>query len=116
MTDSRLIDVVLAPGTGRATVAPAHARGLCAGHFPDDPLVPGAYLAELMADLAAHVVERPGQAPAEVVRCVFLSPVRPPAPIELRAHVGAPDGLVDVEAWTPDRCVARGSFRFGGRA
>jgi hypothetical protein len=39
--------------TGR--VRPARARALCAGHFPDEPLLPGAALVGLMAELAGEL-------------------------------------------------------------
>ncbi len=106
----------------RAVVDRAHARRLCDGHFPGDPLLPGAYLAELMADLAArlaHVPPHPTPLPAEVVRCVFLAPVRPEDRIEVRAWLEdepATGGVVDAEVWAAGACGARARFRFGGQA
>ena len=103
-------EVVLAARTARATVDPAHARLLCEGHFPGDPLVPGAYLAGLMADLGARLVQAE---PVEVVRCAFLAPVRPGQPIEVRASAG--DGRVDAEVWAGGTCAARAQLRFATR-
>jgi 3-hydroxymyristoyl/3-hydroxydecanoyl-(acyl carrier protein) dehydratase len=71
-------------GSVRAVVRPAHAAALCAGHFPGDPLVPGAYLLGLMADAGAHVGGR--GAPVRVERCTFLAPVRPAPPLVVVAR------------------------------
>ncbi len=98
----------------RATLDADRARALCDGHFPGDPLVPGAYLVEAMAEVAARARGRTGELPAEVVRCVFLSAVSPDRTIELRARPDA--ALVDVEVWTDGRRAARGTFRFAASA
>jgi hypothetical protein len=45
--------VTIGDGTARGVVCRAHARRLCEGHFPGEPIVPGAQLAGLMAELAA---------------------------------------------------------------
>jgi 3-hydroxymyristoyl/3-hydroxydecanoyl-(acyl carrier protein) dehydratase len=101
-------DVSVDGDTARAVVDPAHASALCAGHFPGDPLVPGAYLAELMAALAGRLAgDRP---PVEVVRCVFLSRVRPSEPITLDARRVA--GTVDVVLRAGATTCAEATLRF----
>jgi 3-hydroxymyristoyl/3-hydroxydecanoyl-(acyl carrier protein) dehydratase len=111
--DDGFTSVVVAGDTAQGTVANAHARRLCDGHFPGDALVPGAYLAELMADLAARLVDAETDAvPSEVVRCVFLAPVRPHAAIEVRAMRAGAAALVDAEVWADGTRAARARFRF----
>lgn len=87
-------EAVVADGDGaRAVVRRAHAERLCAGHFPGDPLVPGAYLLALMATLLA-----PLGAPRRltlVERCTFRRPVRPHQAIVVTGRIRpAPDGAV----------------------
>ncbi len=103
-------DVTLRAGAARAVVRERHARCLCDGHFPGDPMVPGAHLAGLMADLAARLVG--GGEPAEVERCVFLAPVCPESGIVVEARTGG-DGRVDAEILVNGGCAARATLRFG---
>lgn len=55
------------------------------GHFPGEPIVPGVYLVENIAQTACFLVQRGvgGAAGVPVLvrieRCSFLAPVRPPA-------------------------------------
>lgn len=93
--DARFSNVTVDDAEARATVAPAHARALCDGHFPGDPLLPGACLAELMAALAARLLGVAGP-PTAIRRCVFHARVRPSAAIGVAARRAAA-GLV--EAW-----------------
>jgi 3-hydroxymyristoyl/3-hydroxydecanoyl-(acyl carrier protein) dehydratase len=100
-----------------ATVPRSHLEGLCAGHFPGDPIVPGAYVAGLLADLAATTLARSGAASRlqEVERCTFLAPLRPADDVVLVASPPEPlaDGVaVTAEVRVGGRCVARGRFRF----
>jgi 3-hydroxymyristoyl/3-hydroxydecanoyl-(acyl carrier protein) dehydratase len=90
---------------------------LCAGHFPGDPIVPGAYVAGLMADAAAAMLAERGEArPLRAVeRCTFAAPLRPADDVVLVAGSPEPvDGgvVVAVEATSGGRAVARGRFRF----
>lgn len=62
-----------------ARVDPAWIAARCAGHFPGAPLVPGAYLLELMVALA-------GVATPRVARCAFRRPVRPGGAVEVVAR------------------------------
>ena len=94
----------------RATLTPAHAERLCAGHFPGQPLVPGAALVGLMAEVAARAAGRPDAAPAEVVRAVFVARVHPRDPIEITARARA--GRVDADVRCAGRRAARATFRF----
>jgi hypothetical protein len=64
--------------TGR--VRTARARALCAGHFPGEPLLPGAALVALMAELSA-VLAGQGQPPVAVDRAVFRHRVSPGQPL-----------------------------------
>jgi 3-hydroxymyristoyl/3-hydroxydecanoyl-(acyl carrier protein) dehydratase len=104
----------LAGGLARAVVRPGHARLLCEGHFPGEPLLPGAYLVGLMADLAAHAMEAEG-APREleeVERCLFLHPVTPEHEIVVTAR-RSDDARIEAEVHTLGRCAARAQLRFG---
>jgi 3-hydroxymyristoyl/3-hydroxydecanoyl-(acyl carrier protein) dehydratase len=108
--DAPFTTVTLDAGTARATVSPAHALRLCAGHFPDDPLLPGAYLVELMADLAARLL-RVDVPPSEIRRCVFHARVRPTGAIALTARrAGA--ATVDVEVSVDGTHAARARLSF----
>ena len=68
-------DVDVDARRARGRVRPAHAAALCDGHFPGDPIVPGASLVALMAELAATLVE--GAELAAVERCTFRRRVHP---------------------------------------
>ncbi len=90
-----------------------------AGHFPGRPLVPGALIAEAMAQLAGVVIfslKKPGLAcPATVAHfdVRFRHPVTPPAEIVLRARLDRSMGVLhrlDVEATSDDQAVADGSI------
>jgi len=76
LVDDPFVEVTIDGAAAEGRVAPAWAEACCAGHFPDDPLLPGAYLLELMTMLAARLPGA-GPAPPEVERCAFLSRVRP---------------------------------------
>ncbi len=93
--------------TGRGVVRLEHALELAAGHFPGDPLVPGAYLLELMAALAERVA-----APArvlEVVRCRFARRVRPDSEIVVTAR--AAGRLVEAQLEAGGETVAHATLR-----
>jgi 3-hydroxymyristoyl/3-hydroxydecanoyl-(acyl carrier protein) dehydratase len=98
-----------------ATLHRAHAHELCDGHFPDDPLLPGAYVLGLMAELAAAVLAERGMSGCltEVVQSSFLLPLRPHGDVELHACVeNDAETTVTVEARTGDRIAARATLRF----
>jgi len=107
--DATLTDVVVEARTARACLTPGVAEVLCAGHFPGSAVVPGAYLAGLMAELAVHLM--PGRRLAEVVRCVFLAPVRPEPAITVTAEA-VDEAHVDAEVRCRGACAARASLRF----
>lgn len=101
----------------RGVLCRTHARALCRGHFPGDPFLPGAYVAGLMADVAAALLRAhgPTRALAEVVRCTFHRPLRPDATIEIRAAgpLPVPAGVtVDAEVRADGRLAARARLRF----
>jgi 3-hydroxymyristoyl/3-hydroxydecanoyl-(acyl carrier protein) dehydratase len=111
-------EVTYADGTVRAVVRPAHAEKLCEGHFPGEPLVPGAYLAGLMADVAALLGEHLSSGRPHVVRaieeCVFSRRVEPGHAISIeaqRATRGARAGLIEARVWTQGACAARATVR-----
>jgi 3-hydroxymyristoyl/3-hydroxydecanoyl-(acyl carrier protein) dehydratase len=113
--DDPFVDLALTRTTARATVRRAHAERLCAGHFPGDPLVPGAFLAALLADLGARLVAAADGRPAalaEVVRCVFRARVRPDEDIVLVATRGPGDCAVEAEVRTPRGTAVRATLRF----
>jgi len=105
-------------GGGATAVVPrTRLEGLCAGHFPGDPIVPGAYVAGLLAEVSARALgDRAGHPTlAEIERCTFLAPLRPDADATLIASTPepGPGGTVVVaEVRLGERCVARGRFRF----
>ena len=77
--------------SGRAWVRPEHASALCAGHFPGDPFLPGAYQLELMVLLAERVA-----APARlrsIACCAFARRVRPDSEIVVTARLA--DSVVE---------------------
>jgi 3-hydroxymyristoyl/3-hydroxydecanoyl-(acyl carrier protein) dehydratase len=103
-------EVTLTGGAVRARVRPAHARALCAGHFPGDPLLPGAYLAALMTEAAAHL--HGGAALCELVRCAFHKRVRPDDEIMVTARIAGATTLAEVHV--SGACAARATLRFAG--
>lgn len=102
-------EIEVADGVARARVQPAYARALCAGHFPGDPLLPGAYLAALMAEVATHL--RDGASLRELVRCAFHKRVRPDDEIVVTAR-GA-GATIHAEVQVAGACAARATLRFG---
>jgi 3-hydroxymyristoyl/3-hydroxydecanoyl-(acyl carrier protein) dehydratase len=94
--------------TARGVVRPEHARALCEGHFPGDPIVPGAHLAGLMAEVAATLAR--GRL-AALERCVFVRRVAPDAPIVVTARRADP-ARVEADVRTGDTVAARATLRF----
>jgi 3-hydroxyacyl-[acyl-carrier-protein] dehydratase len=104
-------DVVLAAGSARAVVRRAHAERLCEGHFHGDPLVPGAYLVDLMAQLGSRLLGGGRRALAEVVQCLFLARVRPDREIVVTARASGPDEVA-AEVHADGARAARAVLRF----
>ena len=107
-------EVVITGGTASAVVHPEHAERLCAGHFPGNPLLPGAYLAGLMAELGLRLLG-PRAEIMEVVRCVFRARVVPDDDIQISAAAhteGAATTRVEAEVRARGTCAARGTLRF----
>ena len=122
-------ELTVADGRAHAIVRRAHAERLCEGHFPGAPIVPGAYLAGLMAEVAAALVAKTASrddssrgtaAPVRLLAiesCVFVRPVIPHEPITvvaLPASAAIDEKRVDVEVQTRDGCAARARLRFAG--
>ncbi len=97
----------------RAIVDPRHAHRLCAGHFPDDPLLPGAFLVELMADVGARLlgVTTP---PTAVHRCVFHARVHPGGEVAIVARHAGGD-TVEAEVLVDGARAAQATLAFGAR-
>jgi 3-hydroxymyristoyl/3-hydroxydecanoyl-(acyl carrier protein) dehydratase len=102
--------------TARAVVDPAHARALCAGHFPDDPLLPGAYLVELMAEVGGLLFGEQAVAPppVELVRCTFAARITPDDRIAIvaRRTAGGEDGFLEAEVHVRGVRAAHAVLRF----
>lgn len=102
---------------GKQAAGHWHVRGnepFLAGHFPGRPIVPGVLISEALAQLAGIASSTDGQSGGMLaaIDMRFLSPVVPPASIELRATVtGTRDRLrqCDVLASVGGQTVARGS-------
>jgi 3-hydroxymyristoyl/3-hydroxydecanoyl-(acyl carrier protein) dehydratase len=105
-----LAEVVIAADEARATLRRDHVAELCRGHFPGEPLVPGATLVGIMAELASRLLGVPDESPREVVRAVFLRRVVPQDGIVVAATRHG--RRVDVEVRVADAPAARGEFRF----
>jgi 3-hydroxymyristoyl/3-hydroxydecanoyl-(acyl carrier protein) dehydratase len=110
------VEITTSPGVVRGRVRTAHAHALCAGHFPGEPLLPGAYQAGLMAELAARgLAAGSGSRPVllEVVRCEFRARVHPNDDIEIVAWTTADEaGTVQAELLARGSCAARARLRF----
>jgi 3-hydroxymyristoyl/3-hydroxydecanoyl-(acyl carrier protein) dehydratase len=106
--------VEIEDATARALVRRAHAHDLARGHFPGDPLLPGAYLVALMAEVAERLLAdhlRRPVAVTEVAFCIFGSPVRPDDEIVVSARRGDGAGLTaDAEVSVEGRRAAHGRF------
>jgi len=79
-----LVDVHVDAGHARARVRPERAAAACAGHFPGDPIVPGAALVALMAELAGTLCD--GAELAAIEACTFRRRVHPDAAIVVAAE------------------------------
>ena len=114
--DGAFRQLTVSAATAEGVVRPAHAEDLCAGHFPGDPLVPGASLARLMAAVAGELVGGAGAEPGVLIRCTFHLRVTPADDILVSARLGertASGADVAAEVRVRGRCAARARFRFG---
>jgi 3-hydroxymyristoyl/3-hydroxydecanoyl-(acyl carrier protein) dehydratase len=121
--------LTVAEGRAHAVVRRAYAERLCEGHFPDDPIVPGAYLAGLMVDVAMALVTASASMPdalrgtaasnrlLAIEDCFFIRPVVPHEPIAIAALLvpaAIDERRVRVEVQTHDGRAARAMLRFAG--
>ena len=83
-TSASFADVDVDAGRARGRVRPERALAACDGHFPDDPIVPGAALVGLMTELAASVVDH-GEL-AGIGSCTFRRRVHPNTTITVVAE------------------------------
>ena len=102
--------LTIGDGVARGVVRRAHALRLCEGHFPGEPIVPGAHLAGLMAELAAALVA-PTAVLAALERCAFLTCVTPEDEIVVSARRVAAT-RVEAEVRRRGACAARATLRF----
>ena len=99
-------------GETRLTFAAGHPA--FAGHFPGQPIVPGA----LLLDAAVHAVQQTlaadgrGTATCQVSSAKFLSPVKPDEVLSL-SWSGSGNGPVRFSIGAPGRQVATGLLVFG---
>ena len=106
-----LVDEVLELGPGERVVARKTVTDAdCAGHFPGDPFLPGAYLAGLMAELGGRLLR--GRPLTRIVRSAFRTRVTPHGDILVVAR-RAPRGRVEAEVHAGGACAARATFIFG---
>ena len=90
-------------------MAPAHAAHVCAGHFPDDPLLPGSALVALMA-AAARLVLPDAAIVDGIERATFRERVAPSDPIVVVAHART-RARVDAVVRVCERDAAVGALR-----
>lgn len=84
------------------------------GHFPDNPVVPGVVLLELV-QRQARVLAGFRDGPTHWQRIKFLKPVRPEEPIRLHIE-GTADQFSFVIKSEDGQAVARGQCRHGALA
>jgi len=94
-------------------VRPARAGALCAGHFPGEPLLPGAALVALMAELAALLADA-REPPLAVDRAVFRHRVTPHDTLVVTARRDR--GRVQATITSGGRVVAWAVLRFASRS
>lgn len=97
-------------GVQVATIAIASDAPYFAGHFPDDPIVPGAHLLDRI--IAAILVDKPSLAyPLEVLSSKFLRPVRPSHEVHLEWEITSE--TIRFTARVDNKTVVTGALRVG---
>ena len=108
-------DLAIGAGAATAVVDPAVLARLCAGHFPGEPMLPGAHLLGLLSDLA--LLAAGGADSARLVRlerCTFTGAVTPARPLSLTVRVD-PAGFYRGEATIDGRRVGAARVRLEPR-
>lgn len=102
-------------GSAEAILDGAAIAILADGHYPGDPILPGAHLLGALVDLAAHIAP-PGTALRGVERCTFHAIVRPSAEVTLRVRaLPSEHGMrFEAEALIGTQRAGRATFLFGG--
>lgn len=104
-----LCRVARVAGGVEATVDAAWADAAANGHFPDEPLLPGSALLELMVS-TARALDQPGRL-AAIERAVFRRRVHPRDVLVVRTR-SAGAGVVDAVVAANGRAAAEGRLRF----
>ena len=108
--EAAFAEVTIGDDAARGVVRREHARRLCEGHFPGEPVVPGAYLAGLMAELASALVP-PNAALVALERCVFRARVTPEDELVVTARRATATGVHTEVRWR-GACAAQARLRF----
>lgn len=108
---SAFVDLAHGPDGVAAVVAPAFAAAATEGHFPNEPLLPGSALLELMVRAAEAIPAVAGLRPRTVEHAVFRRRVRPDARIVVTARaLSAREVVAHVQA--DDERAAEARLRF----
>lgn len=83
------------------------------GHFPGNPVVPGAVLLDEAVSLV--LADNPGRRVATIIACKFPSAVGPGDRVEVRAETG-PDGEVMLSCVAAGAVALRGTLRLADAA
>ncbi|HUE18378.1 MAG TPA: hypothetical protein VMQ63_01290 [Stellaceae bacterium] len=102
------------PNSIRTSFAADHPA--LAGHFPGNPIVPGAILLDEIVQAIAAAERRDELGGFEILAAKFLRPVRPGDSVTITWRV-ASGGEIRFECLLPDnRPAATGSLRWGAKA
>ncbi len=94
---------IVSAATARAEASFPATLSVFAGHFPDNPLVPGVHQVALIAHLARVAIGRANLGITTVERCKWLRPLRPGQALMVEAT-----WRVDGDGWRIDGTVRDG--------